>query len=835
MLRRLSSVLFLAVMVTACVRTPTPVKPAASPKPKASTTVGATTTTPTALGDDVLAAPKGASTELAGKISLDAAYAVSSGAAQLISDHGGGFVSDQGAGLIANNGSGLVANNAGNLVGRDPAQISSHLGAALTGKVKLISDNGGGLIANNGGGIISDNGAGLISNNGGGLTGKTKRTLLEAAAAGQVALPVGGMLVGVRSLANGAFLPLGVDRAGKPVYAIYTNAKGEFTVHLPENQARNVLVVASVAGTQDTRLAVDLLARSVNAQGLLVDEGTTVITTYLRRTMASRLAEVFDPDPCHPVNDHGSASGEAIRIGLNSYESLFLAPEFKGLPREARRRVLIRFADAVIANLDVEGVQIATGLEPGAKITGAALPVLKQILHTLEAAAAERLNANPKAFDDATSVKIANLDRNGAPPVQVRTPTDLSEFLVGDFLSTNDLKRADLGKGIMLGLGLPAQNYIEMTSAGASMIASMVQVLSDEVSAKAVRETLMTALADEVGATGTDAPCVPLATPPARTATVSVLAGDGTAASKGGAGTKAAINHPAQMVVDPAGFLLVAEAFGEYIRKIDLNDPTHPVTIVAGAGSPGGTDGPAKTAKFDWPCGLALDGKGGLYVSERNGHRIRKVADYATDHAVVSTIAGTGTAGFLDGAGTAAKFNAPEGLAMGPDGTLYVADTANNRIRKVAVDGTVSTLAGNGSTDTADGIGTEAGTRGPRGIAFAPGGYMLTADSNGSAIRHLTLAGAMSLFAGTLDNKEADGTYWTASFSQPVGLAVDAGGTAYVADMKSGAIRLLSPQGFVSTIANLGNGNVEGLALGPDGTIYVSDSKNHKIQALKLQ
>jgi sugar lactone lactonase YvrE len=837
MRRHVSIAVLAAVVLTACPRS-NPVTPkTGSTKGKTGVTSVKSVSSPSPVpsGEDVLLAPTGDSTEMAGRISIDAAYAVAAGAAQLISDQGGGIISDNGAGLIANNGSSLVANNGGNLVGHDPAGITSHLGAGLTGKVKLISNNGGGIISDNGSGLVSNNGGGLVSNNGGGLTGKTKWGLLEAAATPtHEALPVGGLLVGIQSLSDGAYLPLGVDRAGKPVYAIYTDAKGGFKAHLPAKVAHNVLVVASFANTKDTRLAVDLLARPVSAADLQVDDGTTVITSYLRRTLISRVSEVVDPDPCAPQANLNSLSGDAIALGVGLYQDLLAGATFKALPRPARQRVLIRFVDALISQLDVENTQIAPSLRPRAKATGPAMPALKKFLSTAEAAAAERLQADPTYFDDKLYIKLAALEHPGQPPVQIRKPTDLSEFVVDEFLATNDLKKTDRALAIMVDLGLSAQLFEDMAVAGASLIAAMVPLFSGEESTQLVRAAITAAIADEAGTPPSAEPsCAAMPRPPAPGATPALFAGTGTAGAADGPAASAQFDGPTRLVVDPAGFLLVSETGGDRIRKIDLNDPTHPVTTLAGSGTAGTKDGPAASAQFNDPCGLALDGKGALYVAERGGHRIRKIADYATDHAVVSTLAGSGTAGYADGSGTAAQFNGPQDLAFGPDGNLYVADSDNNRIRKIDPAGGVTTLAGDGKQSTLDGLGTEAETRQPRAILLAPGGFFVTADTHDSVLRRLTTTGGLTTLAGGAGSGDVDGTFWSASFDDPLGLAAGPDGTLYVADASAGAIRVLDPRGFVGTLATLGPKSVEGLALGPDGTLYVADPKHHKLQALK--
>ncbi len=138
------------------------------------------------------------------------------------------------------------------------------------------------------------------------------------------------------------------------------------------------------------------------------------------------------------------------------------------------------------------------------------------------------------------------------------------------------------------------------------------------------------------------------------------------------------------------------------------------VTTLAGSGTPGFVDGIGTVARFNASQNVAVDSSGNVYVADRQNHRIRKV----TPAGVVTTLAGSGTATFADGTGTAASFNNPQSLAVDSSGNVYVADRLNHRIRKVTPAGVVTTLAGNGTSTFADGTGTAAGLGYPSGMAF---------------------------------------------------------------------------------------------------------------------
>ena len=158
----------------------------------------------------------------------------------------------------------------------------------------------------------------------------------------------------------------------------------------------------------------------------------------------------------------------------------------------------------------------------------------------------------------------------------------------------------------------------------------------------------------------------------------------------------------------------------------------------------------------------------------------------------VSTIAGSGKAAFANGTGTGASFYYPDGVAVDTSGSVYVGDTVNNRIRKVTPGGVVSTLAGNGSAIFADGNGTGASFNSPRGVAVDTSGNCYIADTDNNRIRKVTPGGLVSTLAGSGSRTFADGNGAGASFSGPAGVAVDNSGFVYVADSNNYRIRIIS-------------------------------------------
>ncbi len=200
---------------------------------------------------------------------------------------------------------------------------------------------------------------------------------------------------------------------------------------------------------------------------------------------------------------------------------------------------------------------------------------------------------------------------------------------------------------------------------------------------------------------------------------------------------------------------------------------------------------PATTAThaLDGPFGAAVGPDGTIYVADSFNHRIRAI----TPGGVVSTLAGTGSIGFADGPGNNAKFNFPYGVAVGPDGTIYVADTYNNRIRAVTPGGVVTTLAGTSIyVGFADGPGNTAQFNYPNGVAVGPDGTIHIADTNNHRIRAITPAGVVSTLAGTGTYYFADGPGTIALFRYPSGVAVAPNGTIYVADTYNDRIRKIT-------------------------------------------
>ena len=286
--------------------------------------------------------------------------------------------------------------------------------------------------------------------------------------------------------------------------------------------------------------------------------------------------------------------------------------------------------------------------------------------------------------------------------------------------------------------------------------------------------------------------------------------------------------------------------------------PTTVGTYAGAAGTTGTTEGRIADARFNNPFGVALDTYNNIFIADTTNNKIRMI----TNTGVVTTIAGTGTASYLDGAGGVATFNKPHGIAVNAAGNIvYVPDTVNNRIRIIRGSGsswTVSTLAGSGaasvSTASADGVGTAATFKGPRGIITnATGTNIYVADTGNHQIRRISLRGGglgasgasgaagplvatVTTIAGVFQGSGyVNGPAATAKFNEPWGIAVTPDErTIYVADTKNNCIRVIR-DGFVSDLLNANTGlpvvvnEPAGMCLDTAGNLFIADTKNHRI------
>jgi sugar lactone lactonase YvrE len=260
--------------------------------------------------------------------------------------------------------------------------------------------------------------------------------------------------------------------------------------------------------------------------------------------------------------------------------------------------------------------------------------------------------------------------------------------------------------------------------------------------------------------------------------------------------TPSQFNEPSAIAVDALGDIYVMDTSNYLVREID--DGGLVTTFAGQAGVAGMTNGPVKQASLRKAYGIAVDKIGAVYVADTENNRIRKIwADKK-----VHTLAGSGVAGATDGKGTDATFWEPHGVAVDRDGNVYVADTRNNLIRKIDKEGRVRTLAGQAAAGAMDGDGVKASFNGPTGLVVDDSDDVYVSDWGNHTIRKITSGGKVTTLTGKPGIKGAtDGPVSVALFDHPRGITADAKGNLYVADQGNHVVRKISRDGVVSTLA----------------------------------
>lgn len=341
--------------------------------------------------------------------------------------------------------------------------------------------------------------------------------------------------------------------------------------------------------------------------------------------------------------------------------------------------------------------------------------------------------------------------------------------------------------------------------------------------------------------------------------TIETVAGDGphrflvdSFGGDGGPATSAQLFFPTGVAVDDAGSAFIADNSNNRVRKVDTGGV---ITTVAGNGSGGfrggfsGDGGPATGAQLSRPTDVAVDQAGNVYIADANNRRIRKVD---TD-GIITTVAGGGTGGDGEPA-TEAALGTARAVAVDPVGNLHIAD--GNRIRKVDTDGVITTVAGTGVGGFSGdgGPATAAQLNSPRGMAFDAAGVLYIADSYNNRIRKVDTAGVITTVAGDgsggfdgSGGKGDGGAATSASLYHPLGVAVQGSGNLFIAEYASDTIRRVDSSGRIDTVAGMGSRGLLGdggfaplallnqpfsLALNPSGDLYIADAENDRIRRL---
>lgn len=328
---------------------------------------------------------------------------------------------------------------------------------------------------------------------------------------------------------------------------------------------------------------------------------------------------------------------------------------------------------------------------------------------------------------------------------------------------------------------------------------------------------------------------------------ITTVAGNGTPSisGDGGQATLAGMNTPCGIALDGNGNLFVAEYGNNRIRKVATNGT---ISTVAGNGTDAssGDGGAATLACLSGPNGLAIDGLGNIYVSEPLKHRVRKISTNGT----ISTVAGNGSGSYSGDGGpaTLACLNRPYGLAVDGSNNLYIVDTYNNRIRKVPNDGTISTVAGNGTLAYSGdgGQATLASLNHPIAVAADGPGNLYICDLDNKRVRKVTTSGVISTIAGNGGAVySGDGVQATLASMSPRGAVVDALGNLYLVDESNNRIRKVTTSGLIVTIAGNGVATFAGdggqaalaslnspkyIAMDGAGNLYISDFSNNRLR-----
>jgi sugar lactone lactonase YvrE len=333
------------------------------------------------------------------------------------------------------------------------------------------------------------------------------------------------------------------------------------------------------------------------------------------------------------------------------------------------------------------------------------------------------------------------------------------------------------------------------------------------------------------------------------------LAGNGnpTASGDGQLAVQAQLGLPSSLVFDMQGNLYIADTYNDRIRKVNASDGKI-LTVAGGAGNGyAGDGGPATAARMNCPTGVAVDAQGNIYIADRDNNRVRRVA---VADGMITTFAGTGTGGYSGDNGDAksAQLNKPTNVVLDAQGNVYIADSLNHRIRKVATDGKITTVAGLGTNGSAgdNGPATAAQLNSPIGLAIDGQGNLFIADTNNHKLRRVNAEnGVITTLAGTgtRGSNGDGGDARNAQLGAPEGVWVDPQNNVIIADTFNDRVRRISASdGRISTIAGNGLTGYTGDGTSATSTrmfcptsvitdlagrLYIADRENHRVRVVQ--
>ena len=330
--------------------------------------------------------------------------------------------------------------------------------------------------------------------------------------------------------------------------------------------------------------------------------------------------------------------------------------------------------------------------------------------------------------------------------------------------------------------------------------------------------------------------------------TITTIAGTGKPgfSGDGGPAARALLRSVYGVAVDRQGNVYVGDTANRRVRKISAAGT---MTTFAGTGGAPvsvalrGDGGPATSAALYLPRGVAVDGEGNVYIADFADHRVRKVSPAGT----ITTFAGSGVGGFSGDGGpaTSARLSGPTGMAVDGEGNVYIADSRNQRVRRVSRSGTITTFAGGGASRGDGGPATSARLLGDLEVAVDRLGNVYIADFGDRRVRKVSLAGTITAFAGGGSSLGDGGRATSAQLRTPYGVAADSQGTVYIADYADHRVREVSPGGTITTFAGTGSGGYSGdggpatsariyapygLAVDRQGNVYIAEYGNHTVR-----